>query len=235
MSALAIFLCSLFWGKSTDNPSPTLASLGFVLYLYCSYVRAMIPGSEALPLQGNHKEGMVLTSDVAPPYQQRKTKWGMRNRKAPFASQQSHRSLAGAFKNIWKNAAFNSENIHRLTTRTLPLNFKTLPGPKDQRVSRVNLASWFLRTFPVNWLFSSCIWLPYFFFFLCDLKKGLNWNARSLYCRYSEAFTEEPSDTDLTSSPFLWLRKTKVWKKRKVTSISFPAYSPVRYNPGQHF
>lgn len=165
MSALAIFLCSLFWGKSTDNPSPTLASLGFVLYLYCSYVRAMIPGSEALPLQGNHKEGMVLTSAVAPPYQQRKTKWGMRNRKAPFASQQSHRSLAGAFKNIWKNAAFNSENIHLLTTRTLPLNFKTLPWPKDQRVSRVNLASWFLRTFPVNWVFSSCIWLPYFFFF----------------------------------------------------------------------
>lgn len=86
MSALSIFLCSLFWGRSTDNPSPTLASLGFVLHIYRSYVRAVIPDSETLPLQGNHKEGMVLTSAVAPPYQQSKTKWEMRNRKAPFAS-----------------------------------------------------------------------------------------------------------------------------------------------------
>jgi hypothetical protein len=155
----------------------------------------------------------------------------MRTKKHPLLPFLGHWSFAGALKTCERMLLFKLWKYSPFNTRTLPLNFKTVSCLKDQRVSRVHLASWFLSTFPVDWLFSSCIWL----FSLCDLKKGLNWNARSLCNRYSEAFRGEPSDTDLTSPPFIWLRKTKWGKVGRWLQACFAAYSPVGWIPGQHF
>lgn len=183
------------------------------------------PSSTGEPQRGH---GLNLSCVPLTNKEKQNEEWGIE--KYPLLSLLSHRSFAGAFKNIWKNAAFNSENIHLLTTRTLPLNFKTLPWPKDQKGSRVNLASWFLRTFPVNWLFSSCIWLLYFFFFPVWSKERIELKCKEPLL---QIFRGIYRGTLWHRSDIFFIfmtEKNKVWKKRKVTSISFPAYSPVGYN-----
>lgn len=104
------------------------------------------------------------------------------------------------FFKFWKYLFFN--------IRILFLNFKIVFCLKDWRVFRVYLVLWFLSIFFVDWLFLFCIW----FFFLCDLKKGLNWNVRSFCNRYLEVFRGEFFDIDLIFFLFIWLRKIK-WGK----------------------
>jgi hypothetical protein len=74
----------------------------------------------------------------------------MRKRKAPFVFLSGPTGLYKDFLKTHERLLLLTLKYSPFNTRTLLLNFKTVSCLKDQRVAAIDLASWFLSTYPVD-------------------------------------------------------------------------------------